>query len=477
MYADFDTLTKMIAEVSPQAPAREAVTGLNLMAELKKLRSQIDKSESIADFGALVRAAITLCQDGHTSLVSRGYYKTEKEFLDQGVSPAAIELLPKYDSLFRWSANKKLNLRLKYLQGEYYNVGEFSYNNILIPAGWKLVKCNGVNIHQYVKGLYSAVPMMRWDFTHKRYFAENFFDSYHLTENDTLHLTFQDKSEKDALVSLPLSAMLSYAPNNYIAERFNSRRDTFKTVSYFPEAKLLYIRVPRMNLDYLTYYPPLIQQEAKEREVKKVVIDIRNNPGGADNVWVAILRSIIAKPINYQMVLLCNNSPTMRTKFPKSAQGWKPYPTPFLKDTNYGTYYVGESSILPDSNSIGFDGPIYVIQNENIYSSAGALAAVAGLSEKIVSVGSPTGKLLGRGVNPLMFELPYSKILYRIEPVIDFMNVANAEDVFHDKVDIPIELTIDEYLDRIATSEELYSSDYLLRKDPVFKKVATLNLF
>ena len=80
MYSDFDTLTKVLVEVSPQIPVRKKVTGLDLQAELIKLRYEIEKIETTVDFGALVKRAIVLCQDGHTNLLWKGYYENIKEF-------------------------------------------------------------------------------------------------------------------------------------------------------------------------------------------------------------------------------------------------------------------------------------------------------------------------------------------------------------------------------------------------------------
>ena len=92
------------------------------------------------------------------------------------------------------------------------------------------------------------------------------------------------------------------------------------------------------------------------------------------------------------------------------------------------------------------------------------------LADNIHTVGQNTGWLLGRGVNPLVFELPNSKILYRIEPVIDFQNVKSARDVYHDEVEIPVSLTIEQYLKRIHFEGDIYGKVFLFNQDPVFIK-------
>lgn len=471
MYDDFDTLTRNIIEVSPQALVRKKVTGFDLTAALVQLRSQIDHLHNAADFGVLVRKAITLCQDAHTSLIWEGYFQIE----EYGISKEAMSLLHVYDSLLRKAAVKPFNLRLKYLKGEYYTVGDFEYKNKDFPSGLKVIECNGTNIHDYVKGLLGDVRSMRWDFQNKRYFSENFFTGFNFKKEDSFTLRFQDRKGHLMSVNFQLSDTLAYGKDNYPLISFNNSADTFKTVEYFPKEQVLYIRVPRMRVEYLNYYPAMIQQEGRKGLIKKVIIDIRNNPGGADNVWISILENIIAQPLNYQSVLLCNNSHIIKTKLLNATQDRNTYTVTFLDSSDYIIYHKGEVVIEPDSNTIGYKGKVYLLQDENIYSSAGSFTAVAQLASNIVSVGTGTGKLLGRGINPLVFELPNSKILYRIEPVIDFLNVKTVEDVFHDKVEIPIDLSLGDYMNRLKAKEFLYSRDFLFRKDPVFKKILKLN--
>lgn len=466
MYSDFDTLTKILLEVSPHTPVREKVTGLNLNLELTRLRLQIEQVNSTVEFGSLVRTAITLCQDGHTNLLWNGYNNTLQEYLDEGISKEAVDVLPLYDSLLRKSFSKPFNLRLKYINGDYYSIGEFTYKDQLFQAGIKLLNCNGKDIHEYVGGLPGSVSMMRWDFERKRYFSETFYKGSHLKKTDSILLTFTDNNGSLISTSFGLSDTL-----NYFKNVSNAASDTFKTVEYFPEEQILYIRVPKMALEYSNYYSGMIRKQGGNKPLKKVIIDIRNNPGGSDNVWTTILKSLISEPLTYENLLLCNNSPTIKSKLIGPEKNMEPFPVSFLDNYEYAIYSISNATLVPDSTTIGFKGNIYVIQNENIYSSAGSFTAVAILAQNLITVGSPTGKLLGRGINPLSFELPYSKILFRVEPVIDFLNVKNAEDVFHDKVEIPVELTVSQYVDRLTSTELLYSKDYLINRDPVFKKI------
>jgi hypothetical protein len=130
--------------------------------------------------------------------------------------------------------------------------------------------------------------------------------------------------------------------------------------------------------------------------------------------------------------------------------------------------------LRPDSNSIAYGGNIYILQDSEIYSAAGTLAAFARYSEKIVSVGQPTGRLLGRGVDPMVFMLPHSGLISRLEPVLDINGIKTAQEAFRDDVEVAVPLSVKDHLNRKGYKGDVYSEDFLYRFDPVFKRVLLL---
>ena len=468
MVSDFDTLINNILTISPQHHVRQKVTGIDIRKNLHLIRDEVFNCKTDAAFLECVQRALNSCQDGHTSLIRTGYLPSRKDYQEAGLSDQAIDLIPRYDSLWRIDPanNRKLFIPLIYLKGEYYCFSSFSAGEKNIKAGSKLVSCNGQSIHRFVQSLLSYKRMMRWDFERKRYFAEDFFLAANFKGEDSLLLDFVQPDKKKTRVNLAFSQVLHFP------DTINTSVNQTKKVEYWEKEQLLYIRVPQMS--EADYYPPLIRSLAANKPVSKVVIDIRDNPGGGDGVWINILGALIKDTISYTDFILCNNTDAVKRHFPENAKDWKPYRQKDFIQNNYLIFYSGPSSIQPDSLSILYDGPIYLLQNENIYSSAGSFSAVAALSSQLISVGNNTGRLLGKGVSPLLFELPSSKILYRIEPVIDFLNVKTAADVYHDKVEDKVELSIDEYLNRLKNKNILYEKDYLLQKDPVFIKAINM---
>ena len=463
MFIDFDHFIETIETISPQTPVRKSVTGIDPLAELKKMRTYIPKIKSSKEFAILIQSAITVLQDGHSSLLwPRGY--PSEELKEWGVSEEAISLFPLYYQLRRSKSNeKKLNMKLTYINGEYYNIESFHYKGKYFESGLKLSKINGQKASRFIGNLFPYLTRMRWDYKHKRYYSERFFRAINLTAEKSLHLSFTDKNRKEISEEFALSDKLQYTTINNDAKKA-------KKVVYFSDTQILYIRIPRMNLDHIAFYPQEIQSKAQGKPIKKIIIDIRDNPGGTDNVWTHVLSAIIKDPIDFELLLLAVPSDKMKKTYPKDSPNWKPYKAPFLNDYEYAIFASGPRQIKPAANSLNFSGNIYLLQNENIYSSSGAFAAVGMLADNIHTVGQNTGWLLGRGVNPLVFELPNSKILYRIEPVIDFQNVKSARDVYHDEVEIPVSLTIEQYLKRIHFEGDIYGKVFLFNQDPVFIK-------
>jgi hypothetical protein len=466
MFADFDSFVEMVKQYSPQTPVRKAVTGIDPLAELQRMRAGIPKINSTEEYARLVQSAVTVLQDGHSSLIRADYLPAHR-MKELGISDSALELLPAYDNLLRVdpSNRKKFNLKLTYINGEYYSIAPFTHRGMRFDSGIKLTEVNGQKTHSFVADLYPHRRMMRWDFDRRRYFSENFYLANNLSAGQSLKLKFVDKNGKAKEAKFNLSESLQY--QNAAA---NNNTNQTKKVEYFPSEQVLYIRLPEMDFNDASFYPAEIKAKAAGQPLKKVIIDIRDNPGGSDNVWMSVLAAIIAKPIVFENFILANPSAGMKKKFPEESAKWKAYGAPFLDNYEYAVFASGEARINPAPDSLNFGGKIYILQNEEIYSSAGSLAAVGVLADNILTVGQNTGWLLGRGISPLLFELPHSKIIYRIEPVIDFFNVKKAEDVYHDRVEIPVSLTIDQYLERINFTGDVYGKEFLIKRDPVFMR-------
>ena len=462
MYADYDTLIRTLKEISPQYAFRKKVTGIDVYNYYSLNRKRIERVKSLKGFYYIVRSTLTANQDDHTGLIWRGF-ATEDELVKSGISPAAARLQPMYDSLyFLSSRNIHLKIPLKYLKGHYYVSQSFSYSGRIFPAGSELVACNHTPINSFVKQFYLFAGMI-WDSSNKRYYSERFLSAKNLRAGDRIKFSFKDRR------GCFMQANFLMQDSVMLLDGRDKKSDAGKRVAYFPEQKVLYIRLPKMEEEDTAFYPSEIRKAAANKEIAKVIIDIRGNGGGNDDVWRRLLSSIISKRIIWPLFLIANNSSMIRSHYPDIARQPQFVNVPFLSHRQYLIFFKGNDTIPVSSSSIRFDGPLFLLQNNNIYSSAGSLAALANYKQGFYTVGQPTGLQLGSGLTPLVFELPNSKILYRIEPVIDYSNVKVPNDIFHDNIKIFVPMTIDDFI-RIAKEPELYSNGYLLNRDPVFKE-------
>ena len=171
-------------------------------------------------------------------------------------------------------------------------------------------------------------------------------------------------------------------------------------VDYFPESKLLYIRLPQMaNKDF---YLKEIIAKGTGKPIGKVVIDIRNNPGGDDGVWMGILETLIARPLDIRAQVGCKNTELTIKRLKLTNGKRKTVRVPLLDNEEYGTLLWGEV-LQPSDSSLNFAGKIYVLQNRLIFSSANSLSNVTKMHKNIISVGETTGNLLGFGFAPLTY--------------------------------------------------------------------------
>jgi hypothetical protein len=134
--------------------------------------------------------------------------------------------------------------------------------------------------------------------------------------------------------------------------------------------------------------------------------------------------------------------------------------------------FEGEGDI-PDSNSLQYDRKIYILQNEFVASATGSLLAQAKPFPQFITVGIPTGNLMGVGFSPDAFQLPESKFTFFMEACVDLTDCKTAIDVFHDRPKIEIYPTLDEIIEMNNYGYFLNrrGDEFLFKHDYLFKKI------
>ena len=214
---------------------------------------------------------------------------------------------------------------------------------------------------------------------------------------------------------------------------------------------------------------------------------MRDNLGGSDYAWQNVLQAIIKNPLPIKGWFGFRNTETMRKIFENYVEE---YPQAVMKHTisfldnvefitliNGGVTDEGDTvSYIPDTNSLQYDGKIYILQNEFCFSATGTLLATAKLYPQFVTVGVPTGLIMGRGVAPAIFQLSESKFTFLMEACVDLTDCQTAFDVFHDRPQIEIYPTLEEIIDmnNYGTFLNKRGDEFLFKYDYLFKKVLEL---
>lgn len=472
MLEDFDYLVHVINKICIQYNVRKKVTNQDISDELKILRDSIQKINSTIEYVGIIKSVLNLTQDVHAKILPDNYYsKSEFRKLKDSVTIESLVLTSKYWELYK-NRNKEKNyaltFRFKYLNGEYYNLLDFEYDSIFVPAGAKIIKYNSKNIHSVVNNLKANKFALHWDFNNNRYYHDLFWTV--LDKNKDITLTFETKDstynvEFDFLKK-PDYQNLS-KKNSYLIKYNAIKMWDDGKVEYFKNKKILYIRVPEMDYYKKDYYPKQIRKIGYDKDIKGVVIDIRDNGGGSDYVWINILKSLIKDTLKPKVTMIAkNNNCTLQYLNKLGVEYTDNIAYNDLVCDSIIFVFEHEKKIPPKKNSLKLNCPIIILTNSDIFSSSGSFISYAQQFNNITTIGERSGILGGQGIHPFVFTLPNSKILFTIMAVYE-LNFSN-DNPFHDKIDIETKVSIENYIKYYNSNLEKFSKLNLIENDPYF---------
>jgi len=479
MYEDFDYLIALVREAYPRRVFKGKLLGFDMLDELGKLRGEIEGLSTTEDFVLLVDRGLTLTQDAHTSMrwaawaydQCAGYwdvYKAHGSEEAKRMTRLYADLLESIDD------EVQLWLPVLYYQGDYLVYADFEHKGTHCPRGARLVRVNGEDVDTAVSKLFDQV-LLQWDAGRKKAFATLFYRARKYRLAGSVDLEFVDAS----------GAVLrgTFSPTDTVDFERPPHKPAQgeKRVLYFPQHNLLYIRVPRMETDDATldHYRTQITKIGQASVVDKVAIDIRGNPGGGDGCWQTLVGMLIAKPVQAECRVALKeselNADYIQARIYSRIEESRPKTETF-------PYLDGETLLIgldkaievePDEDSIRYTGIVYVLQDEGIFSSAGSFSCFANALEGFATVGARPNES-GVGIDPFIFSLPHSKLMFLMGSSLDISNATQVEDLLHSDVEVPVEIPFDERIERMYTEQDLYSEEYLLNNDSVFRKVLEL---
>lgn len=229
----------------------------------------------------------------------------------------------------------------------------------------------------------------------------------------------------------------------------NSNKSYCKTNTIVPD-EVAYIRIYQMNSDRIEEDGRIIRSYLEEvKDYDKLIIDIRHNSGGSDYYWK---KNIVEPLANDELTV--DNYVFFRGEYCKPFYKYRgvnmrpiseldkeildSFPGEIKTDFDY--YDIFTRSINP-FNSIGFNGEIYLLVDEIVYSSAESFAAFCKDSGFATLVGETTGGD-GIGYDPLFFSLPNSGIVIRYTGELCLNKDGTINEEVHTMPDIEMDATI-----------------------------------
>jgi len=431
----------------------EQRTGINVDNEFKKLSDEITSTTSIEDFTQIVRQGLNILNDAHSQIIP-GFSLVDSVSPDYYLSSIGNVSLADttnadyyYRLLNQMSGKVKINIMTKYMNGEYYNIRPFMYNGIRIDAGEKIDSINGIPMNQFVGDNSTKMYYLCWDPSSQKYYSRSFPMALPLLGIDKFTLNIGGNQ-----ITLSLDTTVETLQERHSQTNYGNMM--------LIDNNILYIRMPAMS-DREWYISELLRMYTPN--IEKIIFDVRGNSGGYDGVWIDLLRKIIDKPLEYKYHVGMNHNQDIENSILSSFSELKM----IRKEDKTGMYR--QTLHFPDSNSVHFNGKMYVLQDEFTYSAAAALASVALQNENMEVVGTPSAMIGGYTLPAIAFKLPNSGIVFTLAFSADL--TGGEKNPYMDKVEVEIlENDIDVFVDKML-NYDYYSEEYLLNKDKLIKYV------
>ncbi|NOY08885.1 MAG: hypothetical protein GXP33_08590 [Spirochaetes bacterium] len=466
MLQDYDYLTDVVLDASPHIAVAKALYGIDAAGRFAQYRQEINENTSTLDFFGLVSKVLGSIHGDHLWILESAPVIPPDSSVDS-------VLMTNMLSFAHWNQlyppDKDGNVYIgglygEYLEGKYFTIKDYVMFGGFIPRGSEVYEIDNVEINTFINK-YLDYAAMVWDKDRKQFVLSHFFYNVFAQMPDThsFAIRFPDGTEHTLVRENSRISQKELDAQNAI-----NRNVIFgKNPAYFSAEKVLYIKLRLMNEAAAHDIISKLRTLTEGKDIEKVIIDIRNNPGGSDNAWMALIQYITGQPLEINFTYGIKDSLYLRNKVPASLFNGELKSFSFL---NGQTYIVNQSSTLnaAPSDNLGFSGPVFLLV-DNIYSSAGSFAEYGKHKDNIIVTGRPSGYLLGFGIDPVMFTLPNSKINFSVEPVIDLSNTNSALDVMHDSVEVPVKMTSEELVDMYSYEGDLLSEDYLFNHDEFVK--------
>jgi hypothetical protein len=468
MFADFDQFYGHVKKNNIRTIVKNILFNYDVLAQMEELQKQIPSIKSKKEFIILMKKAFMLQQVLHTAIY---LYVIDDMGIPENEKKELKKLNQKYKNYGSKKFNKTFSFPMLYYDGKYILYQKITNGNTVIPAGSEITALNGIPIDDYIRTL-NAEKNLHWDKKYKKFYLKDFYRSEGIFFQKQFSLTFDCKGKK-------------------LTSGFNIKQDIFKPYNqkmksgpvfhFFEKEKILYIWIPAFNNPelYIENIP-----KYKNKGIKKVVLDIRGNPGGIPIYAFQILSLIIDEEMLFTQTFILNQKPLGFSAI--FEYFWiTEYDYVFFKDktlidqaypllgiTN-GVIVERYTKIIPSQTGLKYGGTIYILNDEESTSMSYNLVQMADQSEKLLSIGIPSAWDHG-GLGPLektSYILTNSKIVYQYEDGFTITGVTDTNSMYHNDIEVYLPYTWEELVYRTTNVSQIHTLEYLLKYDPMMKYV------
>ena len=396
MLDDMNFLQSHVNEYCAFVPLLEKRTGVSVNAEFDQLKKTITGPEPIDKFIETVREGLNFLNDWHSGIANKQEIigLTNKSYYLSPISNVTLAdtlHADYYQSLITDSIYSKIKcgFRIEYMDGRYYNVQSFTYNDISIQSGEEIRAIDGIPINRFVNKYRSQMLFPFWDPIHKQWYDGAFMFALPPMGMQKFTLIIGNKTI------------------NFDCAKPVENLQQGHSQSYYPKITLLnshtlYIFMPSM-MNSSWYIQELFRVYTPS--VNKIIIDIRGNGGGSDGVWQDLLKKIIDKPLKFRYCVGMKHNALLEKAVSSFGK---------IRVTGNNAVLTDSVTILPDSNSVHFKGRIYILQNQYTYSAAAALSSVAMQENNMILIGERSALISGYSFPAILFKLPKSGIVFNL---------------------------------------------------------------
>ena len=468
MKSDFNELYYYMKNLMPLNSFYKQAGIMDIDTVFNHYRNELDTITNMMEFYRIIDEILLIYNDGHLWADMNGAFISPNTLLSNPLIKAdslSIENTRTFLSTrgLIWT-NVHFRMKLKYIDGRYYNVLPFVYNKDTIFNGAELLKINGEEINSFISQKNNYTTGMKWDTKKHRYYSEYFFLSNYVASLDSIEITYKN-IDKIITQKYSIKTKLSFIRNNNIKI---SRKES-NLISYIEETHTLVIR-----LATLTHVKDDILDSIKNcfitKDISNIIFDVRGDKGGKDIVWEKVV-SLVIGPYKHVEDICGLNTDVYKKHLEYLI---KVDSLDFnIKRFSYleGSYACYEFvRALPKlDTSFFYEGPIYIFTDDKVFSGTYNFLNFMTAFDNVTTIGTRSGYIYYAGNQPMDFMLSYSKIIIKT-PINFCSNKRNLNNIFYEP-----DYSINENIQYVYTyytipDNDYYSFDILKNNDVYFKK-------